>query len=167
MQSSPVGLESVAVCCTDITTMVRLTAHSWAPVAGSMGYSVPAAIAAKLCEPSRKVVCIAGDGCFMMTSQELATAAMLELDITFVVINNGMLGTIRKHQEVHYPGRVVATDLVNPDFSAYVESFGGTGYTVETLDEFVDAFERADDQSGLSLIDVRIDPQGYADSLLN
>ena len=138
-----------------------------APVAGSMGYSVPAAIAAKLCEPARKVVCIAGDGCFMMTSQELATAVMLELDVTFVVINNRMLGTIRKHQEVHYPGRVVATDLVNPDFSAYMESFGGTGYAVETLDEFVDAFERADAQSGLSLIDVRIDPQGYADSLLN
>ena len=137
-----------------------------APVAGSMGYSVPAAIAAKLCDPHRKVVCIAGDGCFLMTSQEMATAAMLELDITFVIVNNGVLGTIRKHQEAHYPGRVVATDLLNPDFSVYAQSFGAKGYTATTLGEFIEAFEAADSDGGMSLIDLKIDRDSYINSLV-
>jgi len=136
-----------------------------APAAGSMGYSVPAAIAAKLCEPQRKVICIAGDGCFLMTSQELATAAALELDITFIIVNNGILGTIRKHQEVHYPGRVVATDLVNPDFAQYAQSFGGKGYTARSFDEFVEAFKKADAHRGLALIDLQIDRERYIKNL--
>ena len=138
-----------------------------APATGSMGYSVPAAIAAKMCAPQRKVVCIAGDGCFLMTSQELATAAMLELDITFVVINNGVLGTIRKHQETHYPERVLATDLHNPDFSTYARSFGARGYVATTQDEFVKAFEAADSDGGMSLVDLRIDRDKYLESMMN
>ncbi len=136
-----------------------------APATGSMGYSVPAAIAAKMCAPKRKVVCVAGDGCFLMTSQELATAAMLELDITFVVINNGVLGTIRKHQEAHYPGRVMATDLLNPDFSTYAQSFGARGYVATTHDEFVQAFEAADSDGEMSLVDLRIDRDKYVNSM--
>lgn len=137
-----------------------------APAAGSMGYSVPAAIAAKMCAPDRKVVCIAGDGCFMMTSQELATAAMLELDITFVVINNGVLGTIRKHQENHYPGRVMATDLLNPDFCVYAQSFGARGFVATNLDEFTEAFEAADANCGMSLIELKIDRRSFVNSLV-
>ena len=138
-----------------------------APATGSMGYSVPAAIAGKMCAPDRKVVCVAGDGCFLMTSQELATAAMLELDITFVIVNNSVLGTIRKHQEVHYPDRVVATDLLNPDFAKYAESFGAKGYTAANLEEFKEAFTDADKTGGLSLIDLKIDRESYVDSLLD
>ena len=101
-----------------------------------------------------------------MTSQELATAAMLELDITFVVINNGVLGTIRKHQETNYPGRVVATDLLNPDFSTYARSFGARGYVATTHDEFVKAFEAADSDGGMSLVDLRIDRDKYLKSMM-
>ncbi len=137
-----------------------------APVAGSMGYSVPAAIAAKICEPDRKVVCVSGDGCFLMTGQEMATAAMLNLDITFIVINNGTLGTIRKHQERDFPGRVMATDLLNPDFARYAESFGAMGLIATTFEEFVEAFKKADSQTGLALIDLQIDHEKYIKSLI-
>ena len=136
-----------------------------APIAGSMGYGVPSAIAAKLCEPDRKVVCICGDGCFMMTAQELATAAMLDLDITIVVVNNGTYGTIRKHQEHHFPGRVVATELQNPDFAQYAESFGVIGATARSFEEFTELFTQADTHQGLSLIDLRIDRESYIESL--
>ncbi len=136
-----------------------------ATAAGSMGYSVPAAIAAKLHSPQRKVVCVSGDGCFLMTSQELATAAMLELNITFIIINNGVLGTIRQHQEIHYPNRVIATDLVNPDFATYAKSFGGLGLTATTFDEFVKTFKIASNYKGISLIDVQINRECYISSL--
>ncbi len=136
-----------------------------APVAGAMGYSVPAAITAKLLEPEKKVVCIAGDGCFLMTSQELATAAALDLNIIFIVVNNGVLGTIRKHQEDHYPDRVVATDLVNPDFAQYAQSFGAKGYAARTLDEFIEAFKKSDAHDGLALIDLQIDREDYIKNL--
>ena len=89
-----------------------------APTSGSMGYGVPAAVAAKLVEPERTVVAFAGDGDFMMTGQELATAVQYEAAIVVLVVDNGMLGTIRMHQERHYPGRVSGTELVNPDFAA-------------------------------------------------
>ncbi len=137
-----------------------------APIAGSMGYSLPAAIAAKMCEPNRKVLCICGDGCFMMTAQELATAALLELDITVIVVNNGVLGTIRKHQEKHYPGRVVATDLLNPDFSQFAKSFGALGLTATTFDEFKEAFRTTKSHRGLSLIDLQLDRSNYLSSLI-
>ena len=101
-----------------------------APVSGSMGYGLPAAIAAKLCHPDRAVVALAGDGCFQMTGQELATAVQFGLPIIVIVANNGMLGTIRMHQERRYPGRVTATTLVNPDFVAFAEAMGATGFRV-------------------------------------
>lgn len=138
-----------------------------APIAGSMGYSVPAAISAKLREPHRKVVCICGDGCFMMTAQELATAAMLNLELLVIVINNGVLGTIRKHQESHFPRRVIATDLVNPDFAQYAQSFGGLGMTVRSIDEFAEAYKASESHHGISLIDVQVHTESYISSLTN
>ncbi len=137
-----------------------------APIAGSMGYSVPAGISAKLCAPNRKVVVVCGDGCFMMTAQELATAAQLQLELLVVVINNGVLGTIRKHQERHYPKRVIATDLLNPDFAKFAESFGGLGRTVRSIEEFADAYHESTKFRGISLIDVQVDKERYIDSLV-
>ena len=98
-----------------------------APTSGAMGYGVPAAVAAKILDPRRTVVCIAGDGDFLMTGQELATAVQEEAAIVVLVVNNGMYGTIRMHQERHYPGRVSGTDLVNPDFAALARAFGAHG----------------------------------------
>jgi len=95
-----------------------------------MGYGVPAAIAAKLARPERAVVCFAGDGCFLMAGQELATAVQYNAPVIFIVVNNGMYGTIRMHQEKHYPGRVSGTELVNPHFAAYARSFGALGEIV-------------------------------------
>ncbi|HEY3613580.1 MAG TPA: thiamine pyrophosphate-binding protein, partial [Gaiellales bacterium] len=98
-----------------------------APLSGAMGYGVPASLAGKLAHPERPVIAFAGDGCFLMCAQELATMVAHDLAILVIVVNNGMLGTIRMHQERHYPGRVMATDLVNPDFAAFARSFGAYG----------------------------------------
>lgn len=137
-----------------------------APIAGSMGYSVPAAISAKLREPHRKVVCICGDGCFMMTAQELATAAMLNLEILVIVINNGVLGTIRKHQERDFPKRVIATDLANPDFAQFARSFGGQGMAATSIEEFAEAYKASESYRGISLINVQVDTESYISSLI-
>ena len=107
-----------------------------APTSGSMGYGVPAAIGAKRLFPERTVVAFAGDGCFLMNGQDFATAVQYELPVIVVVVDNGMYGTIRMHQEKHYPGRVSATTLKNPDFAAYAKAFGGHGERVETTAEF-------------------------------
>jgi acetolactate synthase-1/2/3 large subunit len=130
-----------------------------APPNGAMGYGFPAAIAAKATEPKRPVVCFAGDGCFLMTGQELATAVQYELPVITIVVNNGMYGTIRMHQERHYPGRVTATDLVNPDFAALARAYGAHGETVTRTEEFVPAFERAQASGKPALIELRIDPE--------
>ncbi len=130
-----------------------------APTSGAMGYGVPAAVAAKAVHPDRPVVCFAGDGCFLMTGQELATAAQYDLPIIVLVVNNGMYGTIRMHQEREYPRRVVGTDLVNPDFAAYARAFGGHGETVERTAEFAAAFERAVASGKPAIIEIRIDPE--------
>ena len=130
-----------------------------APTSGSMGYGLPAAIAAKLADPTRTVVNYAGDGCFLMTGQELATAVQYGLNIVTIVANNGMYGTIRAHQERHYPERVVGTTLINPDFAAYARSFGGHGETVERTADFKPAFERALNAGKPSIIEVKIDPE--------
>lgn len=114
-----------------------------APTSGSMGYGLPAAVAAQRLNPGRRVVALAGDGCFMMTCQEFATAVQYGLPVIVLVIDNAMYGTIRMHQEREYPGRVVATDLRNPDFAAMARSFGGHGETVTTTDGFLPAFHRA------------------------
>ncbi len=130
-----------------------------APVSGSMGYAVPAAIAAKLLHPARTVVSFAGDGCFLMTGQEFATAVQYRAPVLFIVANNGMYGTIRMHQERQFPGRVYATDLHNPDFAAYARAFGGFGAVVEKTEEFAGAFEAAQ-KSGLpSILELRLDPE--------
>src|SRR6202012_4086520 len=102
----------------------RRRATEMAPTSGAMGYGLPAAIAAKLKYPERQVVCFAGDGCFMMYPQELATAVQFGAAIIVIVVNNGMLGTIRMHQEREYPGRVSSTNLRNPDFVALARAFG-------------------------------------------
>ncbi len=130
-----------------------------APTSGSMGYGVPAAIAAKLVHPERPVVAFAGDGCFLMHGQELATAVSLQLNIVVLVVNNGMYGTIRMHQERDYPGRVMGTGLVNPDFAALARAYGAEGETVTRTAEFAPAFERALETKGPSLLDLRIDPE--------
>ncbi len=130
-----------------------------APTNGAMGYGVPAAISAKIVHPDRMVVCFAGDGCFLMTGQELATAVQYQLPVLFIVLNNGMLGTIRAHQERRYPGRVIGTDLVNPDFAAYARAFGAHGELVTTTEEFAPAFERAVASGKPAVIEVRVDPQ--------
>ncbi len=129
------------------------------PTSGAMGYGFPAAIAAKSAEPRRTVVCFAGDGCFLMTGQELATAVQHGINVVTVVVNNGMYGTIRMHQERHYPGHVVATDLVNPDFAAYARAFGAHGEKVERTVDFAPAFERALASGKPALIDLRLDPE--------
>jgi acetolactate synthase-1/2/3 large subunit len=130
-----------------------------APTSGSMGYGLPAAIAAKLEDPTRTVVNYAGDGCFLMTGQELATAVQYGLNVITIIANNGMYGTIRMHQEKHYPERVLGTTLVNPDFAAYARSFGAHGETVERTQDFRAAFERSLAANKPAIIELKIDPE--------
>jgi acetolactate synthase-1/2/3 large subunit len=133
-----------------------------APTSGSMGYGLPAAIAAKLMYPERPVIALAGDGCLLMTGQELATAVQYGLPIVIIVANNAMYGTIRMHQEQRYPGRVVATTLVNPDFVALARSFGAAAARVESTDAFAPALQRALAAKGPTLIELRIDPEAIS-----
>ncbi len=130
-----------------------------APVNGAMGYGVPAAVAAKVVHPDRVVVAVAGDGCFMMSAQELATARLYNLNPVFIVVNNGIFGTIRMHQERDYPGRVVGTTLANPDFVALAKSYGAYAERVETIAAFRPALERALNQSVASVIELVTDPE--------
>jgi acetolactate synthase I/II/III large subunit len=130
-----------------------------APRAGAMGYGLPAALTAKVLDPSRPAVCLAGDGDFMMSATELATAVQYGLDVVVLVVNNGMYGTIRMHQERLYPGRVVGTDLVNPDFADFARSFGCHGETVERTEDVEPAFERAVASGKPAVIDLRVDPE--------
>jgi len=130
-----------------------------APRSGSMGYGFPAAVAAKAAHPERDVVCVAGDGDFLMTGQELATAVQHGLGVVVLVVDNGMYGTIRMHQERNYPGRVVATDLVNPDFVAYARAFGAHGALVERTEDFAAAFDEALAAGKPALLHLRVDPE--------
>ena len=129
-----------------------------APTSGSMGYGLPAAIAAKLATPSRDVICLAGDGCFQMTCQEFGTAVETGANVIVIISNNGMYGTIRMHQERHYPGRVSGTKLTNPDFAAFARAYGGHGETVTTTAEFAPALARSRDAGVPAIIDLKIDP---------
>lgn len=129
-----------------------------APTSGTMGYGLPAAIAAKLRYPERCVLAFTGDGDFMMNGQELATAMQYHANIIVIVINNGIYGTIRMHQEREYPGRVIGTDMVNPDFVALAEAYGAHGERVEKTDEFEAAFERSVAANRPALIEVMLDP---------
>jgi acetolactate synthase I/II/III large subunit len=130
-----------------------------APTAGSMGYGVPAAVAMKRLYPDRPVVCVAGDGDFLMNGQEFATAVQYGLPIVVIIADNGIYGTIRMHQEREYPGRISATDLRNPDFSAYARAFGGFGASVERTEDFPAAFQEAQASGKPSIIRLKIDPE--------
>src|ERR1700745_4256449 len=123
-----------------------------------MGYGVPAAIGMKRLSPERPVIAFAGDGDFLMTGQEFATAVQYDLPVIIVVVDNGMYGTIRMHQEREYPGRIVATDLRNPDFAAYARAFGGLGVSGENTAEFPAAFKKAQASGKPAIIRLRIDP---------
>jgi acetolactate synthase-1/2/3 large subunit len=133
-----------------------------APTSGSMGYGFPAAIAASLADPARTVVCMAGDGCFQMTLNEMSTAVQHGARPVVVVANNGRYGTIRMHQERTFPGRVSGTDLVNPDFAALARAYGGHGETVAATEDFPAAFARAAAAGTVAVIDLRLDPEALA-----
>jgi acetolactate synthase I/II/III large subunit len=134
------------------------------PTSGSMGFGLPAAIAAARVFPKRTVVAFAGDGDFLMNGQEFATAVQYGLPIVVVLIDNGIYGTIRMHQEREYPGRVIASKLRNPDFAAYARAFGGHGETVEETADFLPAFERSTASGLPSIIHVKIDPEAITPS---
>jgi acetolactate synthase-1/2/3 large subunit len=129
-----------------------------APTAGAMGYGPPAAVAAALRRPDQTVVALAGDGDFMMNGQELATAMQFGCDIIVIVVDNGIYGTIRMHQEREYPTRVSGTGLSNPDFAALARAYGGWAATVETTAEFAPALADAQGRSGLRLLHLKTDP---------
>lgn len=128
------------------------------PTSGAMGYAVPAAVAAALRHPGRRVVGFAGDGAFMMSGQEIATAIQYGATPILVVLNNNMYGTIRMHQERDFPSRVHGTALTNPDFAALARAYGAHGETVERTSDFAPAFQRACDSGKLAVIEVKTDP---------
>ena len=123
-----------------------------------MGYGFPASIAASLAHPGRMVVCLAGDGCFQMTLNEMSTAIQHGATPIVIVADNGRYGTIRMHQERHYPGRVSGTDLANPDFAALARAYGAHGETVRDQSEFADAFARARASGRAAVIHLHLDP---------
>jgi acetolactate synthase-1/2/3 large subunit len=127
-----------------------------------MGYGVPAAVAAKVLHPERIVVCVAGDGDFQMSGHELAAAVQEGASIVVLLVNNGMYGTIRMHQERQFPGRVVGTDLVNPDFVALAEAYGAHAERVERSEEFAEAFERALAAGRPALLELLVDPEAIS-----
>ncbi len=139
-----------------------------APTSGAMGYGLPAAIAAKLVHSDRTAVCFAGDGCFMMSANELATASQYGLGVIVIVVNNGMYGSIRMHQEKEYPGRVHATALENPDFVALARAFGGFGEQVLETESFAAAFARArafaDERRKPALLELKIEAEAITPS---
>jgi acetolactate synthase I/II/III large subunit len=135
-----------------------------APTSGSMGYGVPAAVAAKRIHPDKTVISVAGDGCFMMNGQEFATLVQYDLPVVVIVVDNGMYGTIRMHQEREYPGRVSATFLKNPDFAAYAKAFGGHGESVRKTEEFATALARCLASGKPSIIHCFVDPEAITPS---
>ena len=135
-----------------------------APTSGSMGYGLPAAIAASVERPGTPVVCLAGDGCFQMTGNELSTAVQAGATPVVLVCDNGRYGTIRMHQENHYPGRVSGTDLVNPDFAALARAHGAHAETVERDEDVGPALDRALASGRLALLHLRLDPRALSTS---
>ena len=133
-----------------------------APTSGSMGYGLPAAVAAKLAHPEREVICFAGDGCFQMSMQEFGTAAQYGANIVVIVANNGIYGTIRMHQERHYPGRVSGTVMQNPDFAALAQSYGGYGEVVRKTKDFGPALARARSSNKPAIIELITDPRALS-----
>jgi acetolactate synthase-1/2/3 large subunit len=143
----------------------RRFAQHIAPTSGSMGYGVPAAVAMKRLYPERPVVCIAGDGDFLMNGQEFATAVQYGLPLVVVIADNGIYGTIRMHQEREYPGRIIATDLRNPDFAAYAHAFGGFGISVERTEDFPAAFKEAQASGKPAIVRLAIDPDAITPAM--
>ena len=129
------------------------------PRSGSMGYGIAAGVAAKLVHPDRVVVCFTGDGDFVMSSPEFATAVQYELPIVVLLVNNGMYATIRMHQERLFPGRVIGTTLESPDFPALAQAYGGFGERVERTEDFEAAFERALASGKPALLELPVDPE--------
>ncbi len=136
-----------------------------APINGSMGYGTPSAIGAQCAHPDRLVVSFNGDGDYLMNGQEIATAVQYDLPIIYVVVNNGMYGTIRMHQEREYPGRVHGTALRNPDFAALARAYGAEGYLVQETAQFMTAFAQARASGRTALIECRIDPQAITTTM--
>jgi acetolactate synthase-1/2/3 large subunit len=134
-----------------------VTPTQLAPTSGTMGYGLPASVAAALRFKDRPVVCVAGDGDFLMNGQELATAAQYGADLLVILVDNGAYGTIRMHQEREYPERISATQLSNPDFAALARAYGGWAETVTTTPEFAPALHRALAESGIRLIHCKTD----------
>ena len=130
-----------------------------APLSGAMGYGLPAAVAAKLVHPERDVVCLAGDGDFLMSASELATAVQHTTPIVVLVVDNGMYGTIRMHQERRFPGRVSGTELRNPDFAALAAAYGGHGERIERTDEVPAALDRALTAGVPAVLHLLVDPE--------
>ncbi|MDO6729705.1 thiamine pyrophosphate-binding protein [Marinovum sp. 2_MG-2023] len=133
-----------------------------APTSGSMGYGLPAGVAAALEHPDRPVICFAGDGCFQMTSQEFGTACEYGAKVIVLVVNNGMYGTIRMHQQGKYPGRVSGTRLKNPDFAALARSYGALGLTVTDDAHFRGAMDQALAADTPALIELQVDPRALS-----
>ena len=129
-----------------------------------MGYGLPAAIAAKLHHPDRDVICMAGDGCFQMVSQEFGTACQYGANVIVIISDNGMYGTIRMHQEREFPGRVSGTSLHNPDFAALARAYGGWAATVERTEQFAPALAEALTQPGLKLLHLKTEIENIAAS---
>jgi len=140
------------------------TGEMLAPTSGSMGYGVPAAIGALRYDREKLTIAFAGDGCFLMNGQEFATAVQYDLPLIVVVVDNGMYGTIRMHQEQHYPGRVIATKLRSPDFVAYAFAFGGYGERVERTEDFLPAFARARASGKPAILHCVVDPEALTPS---
>ncbi len=133
-----------------------------APTSGAMGYGFPAGVAAKLADRARDVVAVAGDGCFLMSAQEMATAMRHEAALVTLVIDNASYGTIRMHQERRFPARVHATDLVNPDFAAFARSFGAWGETVTRTEDFPDALAQARAAGRPALLHIKTDVENIS-----
>ena len=136
-----------------------------APASGSMGYGVPAALAMKRLHPDRPVICLAGDGDFLMNGQEFATAVQYGAPFIVIIADNGMYGTIRMHQEREYPGRISATELRNPDFPAYARAFGGFGVSVERTEDFPEAFKQAQASGKPAIIRLAIDGEAITPTM--
>jgi acetolactate synthase-1/2/3 large subunit len=122
-----------------------------------MGYGMPASVAAALRFKDRPVVCVAGDGDFLMNGQELATAAQYGADLLVVLVDNGSYGTIRMHQEREYPQRISATELRNPDFAALARAYGGWAATIDKTEDFTPALDEALKRKGIRLLHCRTD----------
>src|SRR4029079_10999622 len=135
----------------------RKFAQHIAPTSGSMGYGPPAAVGMKRLYPDRPVVCLAGDGDFLMNGQDFATAVQYDLPFITVVVDNGSYGTIRMHQEREYPSRVIGTELKNPDFAAYAKAFGGFGVMVEKTADFPAAFRACEKSGKPAIIHLKVD----------